>query len=772
MRQVIRWGVVLATLGGLFMLSQAGMLASFDRYLGDWRLEANSRPVSGNTVVVEIDSKSLAEIGVWPWPRSLYARLLDKLMAANVDSVAFDIDFSSASTPFEDAQFTASLEQAGGYAMLAAFSQIAPDGSMVFTRPLPEFAAVADPVLVNVLLDPITDRTRSFPIAAADQQGSIPSLATELGRPTKILPDVMQIDFSLDLTHIPRISFADLLYGRVDAAQLAGKQVIVGSSAIELRDIFQAPRFGLVAGPVLQALATETVRSGRILVPLGGLPGTVIVGFLGLCMLLSGKQRNLALIAGGLASIGAVGEIAALVTYGWAGIMVNTASLHVGLLLLLGLALADNGYHHLLGRRAAMERLHYLATHDPLTNTLSRQGLLDQPITDAPLVVVLLQLQTTDELRAMLGHAVVEGLFLRFSQRLAHAGFDELAFIGAASFALVRRDDGDADATAQTARMLVSTMSGTYQVGEHNLHVDVLAGYAAGSTLRSELLSQAEIALIQARTSRRATRGFSPADQTAMARHRRLDRDLRQALTLNQIRLIFQPQVDLQTRAIVGAETLMRWEHPELGLVSPVEFIPLAEETGLIVELGRWILEESMRQAAQWPSPITLAVNVSPIQFQHDDIVAAVRTALQTSGLPPHRLELEITESSRVTDPKRVHDVMWSLRRLGVRLSIDDFGTGYSSLSYFRDLPFDTVKIDQSFVRDRTSPEDQALLAAIVELAHKMDKHTVAEGIEDEVSAGLLQRLGCTYGQGYHFSRPVPGEQLCALLLGPALEQA
>jgi EAL domain-containing protein (putative c-di-GMP-specific phosphodiesterase class I) len=301
-------------------------------------------------------------------------------------------------------------------------------------------------------------------------------------------------------------------------------------------------------------------------------------------------------------------------------------------------------------------------------------------------------------------------------------------------------------------------------VDGHHLHVDVVAGYASGSRAREDLLNQAGTAVIQARTERVAVRGFSPADQHAMDRHRQLDRDLRQALDRDQLRLIFQPQVDLTTRRIVGAETLMRWEHPRLGLVSPAEFIPVAEETGLILDLGRWVLDQACQQAALWPSPIAVAVNVSPIQFQQDDFVVMVEAALRRSGLPASRLELEITESESVADTALVQTVMWRLQEIGVRLAIDDFGTGYSSLSYFRDLPFETVKIDQSFVRDRTSAEDRKLLAAIVALSSAMGKLTVAEGIEDEGVAIQLAAMGCKFGQGYYFSRPIPSEELSVLL--------
>ncbi|WP_338720237.1 EAL domain-containing protein [Devosia sp. XK-2] len=757
-----------ATMLVLLALTQTGMLASLDHRLTDWRLTIASHPVSDTTIVVEIDSASLAEIGVWPWPRGLHATLLDRLLAAGVDEVAFDIDFSSSSDPFDDALFTAALERAGGYAWLAAFAQTGADGQLYFSRPLPEFAAAADPVLVNVLLDPLTGTAHSLPIAATDAEGTIPALAVQLARVSGPLPDILEIDFSLDLAGLQRVSFTDILYGRVDPAILAGKQIIVGASAIELRDFFTVPRYGVIPGPVLQALTLETLKAGRVLTNLGSLPGTVIVFALVLISLFWLRKARLPVIFVALVAISLIGEALAALAFAQAGLMISTASLHMGLFLLLGLAVADNGYHHLQARRSAQQRLQFMATHDAATGLLSRQGLIELPPHATPQLLVLLQLQATDELRATLGHDVVENVIRQFAHRLSHAGFAEIARTAPSTFALANPDNGDADQMSRIARQLCSSLSGEYHADEHHLHVEIVAGYASGADSRDELLNRAEIALIQARADRVKARGFSPSDQTALDRHRQLDRDLRRALSRNQLRLNFQPQVDLRTRNIIGAEALMRWDHPELGSVSPTEFIPLAEETGLIVELGRWILREACQQAASWPSPITVAVNVSPVQFHQADIAVTVAAALHRSGLPASRLELEITESSRVTDPARVHAVMWQLRKLGVRLAIDDFGTGYSSLSYFRDLPFDLVKIDQSFVRDRTSAADRSLLAAIIDLSAKMDKLTIAEGVEDENAARLLAEMGCTYGQGYYFSRPISGTDLCDLLTQPA----
>ena len=765
MRQLVRWSAAAAAILVLVGLSMSGMLSSLDSRLTDWRLAANTIPASGNTVLVEIDSKSLEEVGVWPWPRSLHASLLDRLMEAGADEVAFDIDFSSASDPFDDALFTAALERAGGYAWLAAFAQADVHRAMTFARPLPEFSAAAGPVLVNVLLDPISGRARSLPTFASDESGTIPALAVQLTRPSVELPDILHVDFSIDMAGIARFSFTDVLYGRLDPTAFAGRKVVVGASAIELRDFFTVPRYGVIPGPMLQAMAVETLAAGRILTDWGSLPALIVTTVLTICLLLIRRRLNLPTIGLLLLGCAIVGEGLALLAYAHLNLIVTTAALHIGVVFLFGLALADNGYNHLLARRDAQGRLRYLATHDASTGLLSRLGLLALPESADRRMMIVLHIRAMEELRATLGHELVERLLVQFSHRLSHTGFAEVARVAPAAFALCDRDHGDADRLSTSARQLTRTLSGNYSVDGHNLHVEVMAGYAAGTSARADLLNQADTAVIQARSSRMAVRGFSPADQLAMDRHRQLDRDLRQAIGRNQLRLIFQPQVDLRTRHIVGAETLMRWEHPDLGLISPAEFIPLAEETGLIVDLGRWVLWEACQQAIAWPEPITVAVNVSPIQFQHEGFLATVETALRRSGLPSSRLELEITESERVADPGRVREVMWRLQGLGIRLSIDDFGTGYASLSYFRDLPFETVKIDQSFVRDRSSPEDRKLLAAIVALSAAMGKLTVAEGIEDEMVASHLAAMGCNFGQGYYFGRPISSEELSDLIL-------
>jgi EAL domain-containing protein (putative c-di-GMP-specific phosphodiesterase class I) len=276
----------------------------------------------------------------------------------------------------------------------------------------------------------------------------------------------------------------------------------------------------------------------------------------------------------------------------------------------------------------------------------------------------------------------------------------------------------------------------------------------------SDLLQQAEVALTTARQTRSGFAPFEPAQAQRIADRRFLDLALRRALAEEQFHLLFQPQIELRTGAMMGVEALVRWQHPDRGLVSPAQFIPLAEETGLIVELGDWVMRDACHQAAQWSWGGRVSVNVSSTQFLLGDVVETVRGALAASGLRPSALEIEITESVLLESDRRVLQALGELRALGVTVALDDFGTGYSSLSYLSKLPVDKLKIDQSFVRSLPDPHNEAIIEAIVTMAHQLGKSVVAEGIEMEAQRDYLAAVGCEVGQGYLFARPARADAL------------
>jgi EAL domain-containing protein (putative c-di-GMP-specific phosphodiesterase class I) len=259
---------------------------------------------------------------------------------------------------------------------------------------------------------------------------------------------------------------------------------------------------------------------------------------------------------------------------------------------------------------------------------------------------------------------------------------------------------------------------------------------------------------------------FFEADMDARIRARRaLELDLRRALTAGEFSLVYQPQIDLASNELIAMEALLRWEHPERGAVPPAEFIPIAEDIGFIVPLGEWVLRQACTEAARWPEPIRIAVNLSPVQFRNRGLVATVTQALAAARLAPQRLELEITEAVLLQEDEAVIAMLHQLRALGVRISMDDFGTGYSSLSYLRSFPFDKIKIDRSFISDLGRSRDSAaIVRAIANLGASLGIETTAEGIETDEQRELVRRAGCTGMQGYLTSPPRPASEVAELI--------
>jgi predicted signal transduction protein with EAL and GGDEF domain len=281
-----------------------------------------------------------------------------------------------------------------------------------------------------------------------------------------------------------------------------------------------------------------------------------------------------------------------------------------------------------------------------------------------------------------------------------------------------------------------------------------------------QLMKSADMALYRAKSDGRGVFRYFESEMDAKMQVRRgLELDLRKALVEHEFELFYQPIVDLQANRVCGFEALLRWNHPSRGLIGPSEFIPIAEDMGLITPLGEWVLRQACAEAAGWPDDVKVAVNLSPAQFKSKTLALAVTSALAASELSPSRLELEITESVLLQDNETVRGVLHQLRELGVRISMDDFGTGYSSLSYLRSFPFDKIKIDQSFVRDMCNHDDSiAIVRAVAGLGKNLGMSTTAEGVETDEQLGRLREEGCTEVQGYLFSRPLPASEVPRLL--------
>lgn len=400
-------------------------------------------------------------------------------------------------------------------------------------------------------------------------------------------------------------------------------------------------------------------------------------------------------------------------------------------------------------------------------------GLLERRRPDEVIAVLAIDLDRFKAVNDTLGHEIGDDLLRMVADRIGSAlGRDDLAArFGGDEFCVVQTglSQSQPQSAEELAKRLVDLLSRSYLLHGHLVNIGASVGLAfcpADGMDDGTVLKNADLALYRAKQEGRGRhRFFEPAMDEDVRSRRSLEIDLRRALALRQFTLVYQPQYNLRSERITGFEALLRWNCPNRGLVSPADFIPLAEETGLIVSIGEWVIRTACREAAGWAGDLRVAVNVSALQFGNDGLTSTVVSALAESGLAAGRLELEITESVLVGDHEAALRILLGVRELGVRVSMDDFGTGYSSLSYLRSFPFDKIKIDQSFVRgDAAGPSGNAIVRAIAALGHSLGMTTTAEGVETPEQLESILAGGCTDVQGYLISKPLQPERIADFL--------
>ena len=429
--------------------------------------------------------------------------------------------------------------------------------------------------------------------------------------------------------------------------------------------------------------------------------------------------------------------------------------------------------------RQSEVELDRLARQDALTGLANRQALrraLDDALVGAVrrkhrCSIFLMDLDRFKAVNDTLGHPAGDTLLrlvaLRLRDVIGEAG--QVGRLGGDEFEVVLPSISDKKELSGLAQGIIDSLSRPYTINGTAVSIGASVGIVTSDyddRSADDLMRDADLALYAAKAAGKGCYRFFAPEMHEAARQRQLmESDLRVALEKGQLRLVYQPCVDASSEAVTGFEALIRWDHPEHGPVSPVEFIPLAEEIGLINEIGEWVLRTACAEAAKWPQHISVAVNLSPIQFKSHVLPTLVRMVLSDTDLPAKRLELEITEGVFLSNDDHVHDMIASLKAIGVKLALDDFGTGYSSLSYLQRVPFDKIKIDRSFVTGASDLEGRnaALIRAMVGLASDLKMQTTAEGVDTQEELALVRSLGCSLVQGYIFGKPMPAEEAAEL---------
>jgi diguanylate cyclase (GGDEF)-like protein len=435
-------------------------------------------------------------------------------------------------------------------------------------------------------------------------------------------------------------------------------------------------------------------------------------------------------------------------------------------------------HEDITARVRAEAKMSHMALHDALTNLPNRlyfreemENRLTHLARNQKFAVLCLDLDNFKSVNDTLGHPLGDNLLRQVADRLRNCvrEGDRVARLGGDEFAILQGNLTEPAETTSLMARIIEVISAPFDLEGHQVVVGVSIGVALAPTDAADpdqILKLADMALYRAKADGRGTyRFFEPEMDARMQARRALELDLRKAITKGEFELHYQPLVNLESEQISGFEALIRWNHPERGLISPAEFIPLAEDTALIVPIGEWVLRQACEEAVKWPSNISIAVNLSPAQFRTANITQTVITALAHSGLSPSRLELEITESVLLLNSESTLNTLHQLRAMGVRISMDDFGTGYSSLSYLRSFPFDKIKIDRSFVHNLSANEDSmAIIRAVTGLGSSLGMTTTGEGVETRDELDYLKREGCTEAQGYFFSKARPAAEVYSLL--------
>ena len=733
---------VLALLGGL-TLSLVGLGEDVERQLSNARAEIMEKPASGQVVIVEIDAKSMQAIERWPWPREYYARAVDRLNDAGVSQIAFDIDFSARSTEAQDRIFADAIDRSAATIILPTFRQRASDERLEFVESLPLDILRKNAFLSSVNIHPDDlGQLNQYSFGTTTAGIARPSLASLIAEVAGNIDDSFAIDQTIDPATIPRVSFVDLIDTNTPVSVLQGKKILVGATAIELGDRYPLSRFGVVPGVVIQAMASETLIQGSSLSSVGAVPAVIVVAMLLFISIVSGKISSEGLIRIAFLLFLTLTSILFLVEY----LDLFTFSIVPAILFLT----AYMALQKFLNTEKALNTSKYINAISGLPNEL----VMLKDIAAAPFDYIItarisdfreLLVLTNDISRQDLFRNIASRLnFLARDEQIYHVDSDMLAWIVKKEYC----DDIPGHFATASALLQAPVMA-----EQTRLKISSTFG------ISGEGLEKSRIASEQAYATGKKWAWHDQEFDEAIGQKHDLLVELDQAIEAGRLGVVYQPKWDLKSNQLDGAEALVRWSHPERGIISPAIFIPMLENAGRIDGLTYFVLGQALDDVARWGvrrSGLTCSVNISARLLGDTSFVATAIGMIDRSSVDNRQIVFEVTETATMADPEQCIAALNLIRDAGIRISIDDYGTGQSTMSYLQRLPVNEIKLDQSFVKTMiTDKANRVMVQSTIKMAHALGLKIVAEGIEDKPCMALLARYGCDVGQGWHISRPV-----------------
>ena len=714
------------------------------------------RAATGTIHIIEIDAKSIKQLDSWPWKREIHGKLVDRLNEVGVKAVAFDVDFSSPSNPFDDAAFADALQRFGGSVILPTFRQLASNTDTVFTENVPIDELRAHVFLGSVNVNPDADGAmRTFARGTVTDGTTRPSLAALLAETAGRIDDSFRLSSSIDPETIPRHSAADILAGRVGGKELSGKIALIGATAIELGDRYAVDGHGIIPGVVVQAMAAETLMQGLDKPSFGPMPGFLIM-FAGI--LFAARKWSL---RGRLARLFGAALLISLLPFGPEILRFGSLDIALPLIGLLSAFLAAIVIDNI--RRLAMARMTDVDTGLPNQRAFAASNSVDATI-------IVMRIKAFDSLALLLDASETAAFYNQMVCRVRTAVGDRPFYkLGEGQLGWTVQSVDLAELT-DTLDGLAALFMAKISLGRHEIVAVPVFGIAAQvAPSLAQAIIQAEMAVNTAIAQGHRWVIYGDEMGNSAELSQRLLAEVDDAVLRRDIFPLYQPKWSIKEQRIVGVEALLRWNHPERGAIRPDQFIPVLEANDRMADITLYVFDCCADQVAAWAAAghdLKIALNVSAPLFADAGFTRDLIARVKRRGELARRLMIEITESAVVTNTETTVATLNALRELGIGVSIDDYGTGQSTLSYLKRFPADEIKIDQSFVsRMLDNKSDQILVRSTIELAHELGFAVVAEGVEDQACYDKLVEFDCDVIQGWHIGRPKPATDVEAMLV-------